>query len=645
MAFRYMRRLLFSLIVFSLSFAQQAGKDSVLNEIARGTKDSTHVMNLYRYGQFFDFSEPDSAIFYYKQARRLADALGFVRGQIMYSDYMAAPLDFLGRYDEKDSLIHRDLELCYTYKLRRAIAAKYNGLANSATFQRDNIRAVEYYLKALEIAEEINDSTFLAAFHNNLSAAHKNLGQDDKAYAYGEKALAIHKARGRKAGMINAYINLGLLDTRRGDYTRGLSQYFEALRLGEELEDNETRIICYNNIADCYIKLNRPTDALRYYTTSDSMCGVLEAPFYHFFALAGLGRSHMLLGNLKTAQTYFERALERAERAENNGQLMEIHHLFSELYQRLGNYRAALTSYKKYEEMRDSVSGKELREHANELEVRYRTAKQEKALLRKTLELQQVEQEAFVRTILLGGVGLLAVTLAIVFVQRNRMHKHNLLALARENELSIRMARMEERMRIAEDMHDDLGAGLTSIKLLSEVALQKPGGHDAREEIGKISRLAGALVDVLSEIVWAMRSANDSLDNLLGYIRAYAAGFLADAGMTCRAEFPEIIPQVPLSGDFRRNLFLVVKEALNNIVKHSGATEVVLGCEFIGEQCRISIRDNGKSEGAAPQQGHGFGLSTMSDRMQKVGGTFSFERNGGTTVRLSFPIAAGSSIS
>src|SRR5208337_1025834 len=127
-----------------------------------------------------------------------------------------------------------------------------------------------------------------------------------------------------------------------------------------------------------------------------------------------------------------------------------------------------------------------------------------------------------------------------------------------------------ERGRIANDIHDDLGAGLTEIVILSELA-QNPGdSHDAvQTDVRKVTDKARALARSLDEIVWAVNPENDTLDNFVSYACNFAQDYLQLAKIRCRLAVPSSLPEIPLTADIRHNLFMVLKEALNNMVKHA----------------------------------------------------------------------------
>lgn len=205
-----------------------------------------------------------------------------------------------------------------------------------------------------------------------------------------------------------------------------------------------------------------------------------------------------------------------------------------------------------------------------------------------------------------------------------------------EKDLAVYRAQQEERERISADMHDELGSGLTAIRLMSEIARRKME-TPAPAELEKISRSADEVLSKMNAIIWSMNSGNDSLDNLVSYIRSYAQEYLEQTGLQARIEIPDQIPGRELPGDKRRNLFLCVKETLNNTVKHASATELLIRIET-GPVLRVLIADNGKGLPEQPHPGHGNGLRNMQRRMEAIGGQFSIRNENGTVTELTLPL-------
>ncbi|PUZ27092.1 Signal transduction histidine kinase [Chitinophaga costaii] len=196
----------------------------------------------------------------------------------------------------------------------------------------------------------------------------------------------------------------------------------------------------------------------------------------------------------------------------------------------------------------------------------------------------------------------------------------------------------QERARISSDMHDDLGSGLSTIRLLSEIAKRKIHDPSQTKEIERISEAAGELVDKMGEIIWAMNSSNDSLENLIAYMRSFVADFLEHAHIEHAFYIPESIPDIKLSGGTRRNIYLAVKESVNNVMKHAQATEVIIELKIEDSKMTILIRDNGRGFDPEKVRLFGNGLKNIQKRMQAVGGYADISTNKGTTVLLDIPL-------
>ena len=202
---------------------------------------------------------------------------------------------------------------------------------------------------------------------------------------------------------------------------------------------------------------------------------------------------------------------------------------------------------------------------------------------------------------------------------------------------------IQERARIAQDLHDDLGANLTQIALLSELAQGGlPTADPARDVMDRVFRTASALARQLDEAVWAVNPNQDTVEGLAAFLCKYAQDFLTPAGVRCRLKVPEELPNLALTALQRHNLLLAVKEALHNIVQHALALTMTMSLDCTAERLTIQIRDDGCGFPGGLSAPNADGLGNMSERMARIGGTCSVESNdGGTMVRLSIPIGTG----
>ncbi|MBK9140097.1 MAG: ATP-binding protein [Verrucomicrobia bacterium] len=212
---------------------------------------------------------------------------------------------------------------------------------------------------------------------------------------------------------------------------------------------------------------------------------------------------------------------------------------------------------------------------------------------------------------ILGAIGLGAHQWRVRLVRR-RLRLERQLALARERE------------RIARDMHDDVGAGLTQIGLLTARAAH-PGGPAG--EVGKLlDRIAETSRDTaqaMDEIVWAVNPRNDRLDHLANYVCQFAREYLEPSGIRCRLEVPSLLPAWPVSSTARHHLLMVLKEALANAVRHARATEITVSLGFAAGELRLVIADDGRGFSpavpAAGQAPGGNGLVNLHRRAAALG--------------------------
>lgn len=223
-----------------------------------------------------------------------------------------------------------------------------------------------------------------------------------------------------------------------------------------------------------------------------------------------------------------------------------------------------------------------------------------------------------------------AVSLATALVQRMR-HRRELEAVAYARALE------GERSRISGDVHDEVGAGLTEIALLSEAALRQ---GTADRALSGIADRARGLIASTGEIIWAINPENDRPDRLVPYLREYATELLEHAGLAAELRFDTAGWTAPASPDFRRQLFLVLKESLTNVVRHAGATRVQVDLAVRDGRVRLTVRDDGRGFVAEQAAGHHLGLVNLARRGVALGGAVTIESvpGTGTTVSLDVPL-------
>jgi len=232
------------------------------------------------------------------------------------------------------------------------------------------------------------------------------------------------------------------------------------------------------------------------------------------------------------------------------------------------------------------------------------------------------------------SVALLSLLLFWMYTSNER-RKQKLVQL----EFEKRIALESERLRIANDMHDDLGSGLSALSLRAKLLAQQAEQPELKSQMNDFVNSASRLAQIVRETIWTINSKNDSVDNLVTRLHQYALEYFNGTAIHCSVDLLQEQVQTSISGYHRRELYLAYKEALHNVVKHAVATTVNISIDLLdSHRLVIQIRDNGKGFDQA-EQGDGLGLSSMQKHMENIGGRFHIHSDiQGTQITLTYPL-------
>ena len=294
----------------------------------------------------------------------------------------------------------------------------------------------------------------------------------------------------------------------------------------------------------------------------------------------------------------------------------------------LSKPRLATPYRNQYDSLSRELAGIALQQHIQELETKYGMERQRRTMLQQRQWL----------LIAAGAVAVLVILLSLgyyAYRQRQKLNAKALQAMEAEQETMRLKAKLQgehlERRRISQEMHDDMGAGLTRMLFLSRAL------SGADEAVDKIKDTAQSLVKKMNEIIWTMDDEESGIDSLAAYIHVTTAELLENTGIDYRYEVAEPLPDIALSQAFRRNIFLVVKEAMHNVVKHARATRVAVSIRA-DSVLRITIHDNGKGIDVQTGRRFGNGLRNMQQRIEKINGRLEITVDHGTLVYISVPL-------
>jgi signal transduction histidine kinase len=201
-----------------------------------------------------------------------------------------------------------------------------------------------------------------------------------------------------------------------------------------------------------------------------------------------------------------------------------------------------------------------------------------------------------------------------------------------------KMAIQEERERISAEIHDDLGAGLSAVRLLAELTGEKTENPETKSNITRIYSSVSDLSSKIRELIWGLNIRNDSLEKLIMFIRDQAIQLFENSPIRLLVNIPEAIPDVELTGHQRTDIYLSVKEALHNSLKHSGAENVVLDFTIEKKFLHICVKDDGRGLNGGAFNQDGNGIINMKKRISRLRGAMDTRNSNGLTILFKMPI-------
>ncbi len=572
---------------------------------------------------------------------------------------MTFALNNLGRHAEARTIAREGLRVAEQGTSDRYRGLCHFALGHTAMTQGEWAEAVPQFHRAAHYMQRLNHQRNLAVIYNNLGIIYQQQKLHDRAIAQFRKAQRIHQnQKGSERDMAIALFNIATNYGFQDSLAAARRYYTEARRWMDPRRDLDLLTNWYSNLGQQFLHEAEQLpigqrralydSSFRYHQMALERSRRMNHPVHELHELHALAQVHNLRGEYAQARPLLDQALRMVGQAGNDAtERRAIYRQYALLNAAQGRYRDALTWNTRYEALQDSLDNQQTKQLLHEYEVKLRQAEARQKLAENQRRIEQLESDRKRQNLWLGlaGVGVLAAGALLVvgglyYRQRQRANANALLALEHQQALGVVQAELQgqqkERLRISKEIHDDLGASLTAIGLLSEVVKTR-SGPAATPEVHKISDLSAEMVTTMNEIIWALNTRNDSLNGLIAYIRSYAREFAENTGRVLAIETEEAAQEISIRGADRRNVFLTVKEALHNAVKHAGASRLTLRIQA-REELVIEIGDDGRGFQPDALPPHRNGLTNMKNRMREAGGTCEISSgSAGTSVRLTYP--------
>lgn len=627
--------------------AQQPLLDSLRLVLRKETDPVKKADIYYNIAVEMNEQDPEASIRCADTLESMSKAAKYLKGQARAMGLRGAATKDKGDFEAALRIFRNELAFRRQVDDPKGLGKLYNNLG--ATFgdlyQPDS--SIRYYLKAVDIYENLGDYTNIASAYSNIGNLYRDQKAYDKAIGFLEKALKIRLEHGDEKKCIYTYNNLGVAYGSKGDLDKAMEYSEKGVSLALKYDNKYVAGVILGGICHLLHEKGRNEEAISYGERSVQYLESANRKTNLVYPLVNLAGVYNSLGKPAIALQYAQKGYAIMLETKQADPLEVYYEEMASAHEKMSNYKEALFWFKKFMVLDDSLFKADNVKNLADIETKYETAKKEAEI--RDLESRQRIQKILTYTALAGILALLVVLWLSrrAYRQKQRLAEQERLLqqeridrLESERKVVALNAHLEgqqrERLRIAEDLHDDFGSGLSKISLLSEVVKKKA----SFTELDKIAATAKELLLKMSEVVWALNHHNDTLPSLAAYIRRYTSGFFEDSGVRCHFNIPDL-PEAPLSGETRRNVFLVIKEALHNVLKHAGANKVDIDIFVEGSDIRIDIRDNGKGFAEEAHKKAGNGLLNMQKRMAASGGTFEvLDTSGkGASIRLTLPLA------
>jgi two-component system sensor histidine kinase UhpB len=561
----------------------------------------------------------DDALHYHESSLQTAKTIGYTFGIATNHGLMGSIYGSRGQFEE--ALTHFQTALTEWKKLdnQRGISDNYH-VIGAVDFQQSNYsEALANYMTALKIRNQIGDSLKIAESYHDIGHIYYKQGNAAEALKNYLTSLRIFESVGNKERMAKAHSSIGNAYVDLHDISRAIQHFEFSKNIQKEINDKPGLIYSYNNLAAVYTQLGKYEKAEE--NAKAAKAFALELGDLQNLTQSSIQLSRLLLESKKPfeAKQQSEEAIQFSQKTGSKDYLYQAYLLLSEIEESLGHHQAALQAYKNYKLYEDSIGLAEKEKIIADLKIRYETEKKDHEI---QLQLNKINKQTTLRNYLVGGFILFALLSFFVynyFITRQKL-KLQLL-----------------RNKIAIDLHDDVGSTLSSIAMFSEMAQhQSKEVNPLLDTIGENSR---KMLDAMADIVWTINPENDQFENIILRMRSYAYEILGAKQIEFDFTADEDLTTVKLPMDVRKNLFLIFKEATNNIVKYANTDTAFFSIKNEKDHIAMMIRDNGKGFDVH-QLTEGNGLKNMKKRAAEIGANLWIDSfpGKGTTIQFQMSI-------
>lgn len=616
----------------------------------------------------YSFSHQDSLIRQFEQQTSRIAEEDFQKAKTIVRNLID-----IGHHSKAEEFANTLLKESIESKKLSRQALVYNLLGYTYVRRSSFEEALEYYKKSLQSSKQINDKKGEASSYGNISSIYYDLNNYKQSLHYAQKQLAIAKEIMDNKSEKYALSAIGNIYGDQKNHIQSLKYHQKALKISLEtkedlrhisntftsigitkqlLKENDSAIYylnqalsyalpdnkytaCYATryIARVYIDQGNTEKAMEYFEQSLMYAKEIKSPFEIMLTQAQMARMYINQNNTKQAILFGNEVLDAALQLKSVKIEIDANKILYEAYQQEKYFEKALEHYKKFKAITDSLHSLEEKKLINDLQTQIKI--DEEAYQLKAAHTAQKNKLLMLSVIPVFFI----LVLLIYFYYRTA-------AARKEFNLSLKKVEFkaqeqlisnihDERKRISQDVHDDLGASITGMQIFTEMITDRTTNPELKKDMDKLLFMQKEITSKVREVIWFIKNEDSLLENLIKYCKNYGENLFSNYPITISIVFPQKIPDIKISENDRKHFFLSYKEVLNNIIKHSKADKVFIKFEIKNSIFSIQIKDNGKGFNTQNTSSFSYGLKNIKSRMQSIKGHIDIESNqNGTLVKL-----------
>ncbi|MFT3933149.1 MAG: DUF2225 domain-containing protein [Chitinophagaceae bacterium] len=603
-----------------------------------------------------------------------------------------------GKYADAEKNFNLALTYGLEKQQSQKTAEVYSNLASMYLAKADKERASEWFFKALRLYEKTNNEKGQGETYSNISSLFYLMGKTDEAIDYQKKSIAIRERLNDLPGLAITHVNIGQLYILKGDYQQALPHLQQSVKYAEQINNPKIRAGAYSGMSAYYNRTKDFKAALLWQSKAIPLFEQTDNFQLLSRLYVAAGNLANVTGDSIASVNYYMKALALATRLDNKENIGNAYEKLSSFYTSHNDFKNAYDNYKKFISFRDTIAATSTTAKIEEIKTRYETEKKDNEISRlntdqkikslqiekqqallagnkaeaekkqneiellskekelqdlkikqqgeslekqvllartgqqqlelaekeKTLKEKEIQNQKQVRNLLLGGLVLIILLGAILF-NRYQLKK----------KLEQQKGLLNMRNSISQDLHDDIGASLSNINILNELAkrnLAQP--EKSKDYLSRASEDIQRISESLSDIVWNINPKYDDAESLFIRMKRYGADMFDGKNINGSFELPLPGSTLNLSMTQRRDLYLIFKEAVNNLAKYSGAKNALVKITSDNTVVHLLVKDDGNGFDEASLK-TGNGLRNMRQRAEASGADISIHSSPGKGTSIS----------